>query len=642
MSKKVRIRYVCGDCGDDFAQWFGRCPSCKEWNTLKEFRPAAVDEAPVRAGSGSLLGAKSGPRPSGFFASAAGPTGGGLLGKEPKERPLRLPGGPNGDPQAEPAPALRDERAARDPDATMEAPRVEPPRLPKDPPSAGPSPSSDEAFRRPSPVDTEGTAPSPSASPDFAPPAPARAHTAPTRSASTPAAPTRSATPVSAPRSPAPPAPASPASAPRFPETPSPQVVPDSIDPRTLPTLLRLEDVPLNAVPRLETGIHELDRILGGGLVPGAVVLVGGDPGIGKSTLLLQAAGRLVAKGVSALYVTGEESAGQIRLRAERLRDVPPGLLVHTETNLEEVGQAVEEIRPRVLVVDSIQTAFLPGVASAPGSVTQVRESALALIDLAKRRGISVLLVGHVTKEGAIAGPKTLEHMVDAVVYMEGERYQHYRILRSVKNRFGGVDELGVFEMGPNGLVEVANPSQVFLSEHTAGAVGSVVATSIEGTRALLLEVQALVVHSQYANPQRVSTGYDRRRLELLLAVLDKRTQLDLARRDVFVNIAGGLRVVEPGVDLGVLLAVASSATDAPPHTDLVAVGEVGLGGEIRRISHPERRVQEIGRLGYRRALLPWSNAKDLGSRRDGVELLGARSVAEALSLGLNSNAPLG
>ncbi|MCA9757679.1 MAG: DNA repair protein RadA [Candidatus Eisenbacteria bacterium] len=595
MSKKARTRYVCGDCGDDFAQWFGRCPTCKEWNTLKEFRPPAEADTPVRAGSGSLLGAKSGPRPSGFFASAAGPAQAGLLGKVPKERPLKIPGGARDGRTATsssrtPNASTRD----ADPDATMEAVRVDPSLDRETRPNGG---------RVPPEIPSTPTPPVRAAQPEAA-----------TSTASVPASP---------------------------PPSPSP-VVPDSVDPRTLPTLLRLEDVPLNAVPRLETGIHELDRILGGGLVPGAVVLIGGDPGIGKSTLLLQAAGRLVARGVSALYVTGEESAGQIRLRAERLREVPPGLLVHTETNLEEVAQAVEEIRPRVLVVDSIQTAFLPGVASAPGSVTQVRESALALIDLAKRRGISVLLVGHVTKEGAIAGPKTLEHMVDAVVYMEGERYQHYRILRSVKNRFGGVDELGVFEMGPNGLVEVANPSQVFLSEHTAGAVGSVVATSIEGTRALLLEVQALVVHSQYANPQRVSTGYDRRRLELLLAVLDKRTQLDLARRDVFVNIAGGLRVVEPGVDLGVLLAVASSATDAPPHTDLVAVGEVGLGGEIRRISHPERRVQEIARLGYRKALLPWSNAKDLGSRRDGVELLGAQSVAEALSLGLNANAPLG
>ena len=547
MSRKTKVRFLCTDCGEDFPQWFGRCPSCKEWNTLKEFHPPSEAESP-RAGSGSLLAARKSPKPSGFFVSAAAPTQGGLL--------------------------ARGEAKAAPPPESAFAPKAPTPPRESDP---------------------EATQP---------PPTPAR--------------------------------PAQPSAPPSAPSPPTGEL------PGRLPTLLRLEDVPLAPAPRLSTGIHEFDRILGGGLVAGSVVLIGGDPGIGKSTLLLQAAGKLQAGGATTLYVTGEESAGQIRLRAERLPGIPPSLLIHTETNIEEVAQAVEEIGPRVLIVDSIQTAYLPGVASAPGSVTQVRESALALIELAKRRGVCVLLVGHVTKDGAIAGPKTLEHMVDAVVYMEGERYQYYRILRSVKNRFGGIDELGVFQMGPEGLVEVANPSQVFLSEHTAGAVGSVVATSVEGTRALLLEVQALVVQSQYANPQRVSTGYDRRRLEILLAVLDKRTQLDLARRDVFVNIAGGLRVVEPGVDLGVLLAVASSATDTPPHADLVAIGEVGLGGEIRRIAHPERRIQEMARLGYKRALLPWANVRDLGPREDGVELLGARSVAEALDLGLNSSAPVG
>lgn len=378
-----------------------------------------------------------------------------------------------------------------------------------------------------------------------------------------------------------------------------------------------------------------MDRILGGGLVPGSVVLIGGDPGIGKSTLLLQAASRLVTGGARVLYVSGEESASQVRIRSQRLQDASPDLLLHTETNLERVIDVVEELRPHVLVVDSIQTAYLPAVGSAPGSVSQVRESALALIEAAKSLDMAVLLVGHVTKEGTIAGPKTLEHMVDAVLHMEGERYQHYRILRSIKNRFGSVDELGVFEMVESGLREVANPSQIFLSEHTAGAVGSVVSASLEGTRSLLMEVQALAGDAKYGTPQRLATGYDRRRLEILLAVLDKRTSQELSKKDVFVNIAGGLRVVEPGVDLGVLLAVASSLTERPPHPDQVAVGEVGLGGEIRRISHPERRIAEMARLGYKRALLPLANVRDLGEEREGVRLQGASTVYDALALGL-------
>jgi DNA repair protein RadA/Sms len=403
--------------------------------------------------------------------------------------------------------------------------------------------------------------------------------------------------------------------------------------------LVRLDEVPLDRVPRVVTGIGELDRILGGGLVPGSVVLLGGDPGIGKSTLLLQAAGSLVRKGARALYVSGEESAAQIRLRAERLEGLGPELLLHTETDLELVAAAVERIDPQVLVVDSIQTAFLPAVASAPGSVAQVRESALALIQLAKRREMAVLLVGHVTKEGTLAGPKTLEHMVDTVLYMEGERYQHYRILRSAKNRFGSVNEIGVFEMVDRGLREVPNPSQIFLSEHTAGAVGSVVSASLEGTRALLMEIQSLVNPTRYGLPQRLSTGYEGRRLEILLAVLAKRGGLDTSQHDVFVNVAGGLRVIEPGVDLGVLLAVASSRKERPPHPDMVALGEIGLGGEVRRVSHPERRIAEAARLGYGWVLLPEANTRDLGSRRDGLRLVGVGTVVEALHEGLQPGA---
>lgn len=428
---------------------------------------------------------------------------------------------------------------------------------------------------------------------------------------------------------------------------------------------LRLATIPVAEAPRLQTGVQEFDRILGGGLVPGSVVLVGGDPGIGKSTLLLQVAASLVARECSVLYASGEESASQIRLRAERLGSgsgagggasaasgggsrsgsMAAGaaalgeILFLAESDVEAVARAVERHAPQVLVVDSIQTAYLSDLPAAPGSVAQVRESALALLRLAKDRGLAVVLVGHVTKEGAIAGPKTLEHMVDAVLYMEGERYQHYRILRGAKNRFGSVDEIGVFEMADDGLREVANPSQVFLSERTAGAVGSVVVSSLEGTRALLMEVQALVHDSRYGMPQRVATGYDGRRLELLLAVLAKRGGLDTSKHDVFVNVAGGLKIVEPASDLGVLLAVASARRDAPPHPDLVVIGEVGLAGEVRRVSHPERRIMEAARLGYERLLLPEANARELGATRDGVRLLGVSTVAEALYEGLQRKA---
>ncbi len=396
----------------------------------------------------------------------------------------------------------------------------------------------------------------------------------------------------------------------------------------------RLSEIPLSPTPRLETGIGELDRVLGGGIVPGSVILIGGDPGIGKSTLLLQAAGALVAAGAPALYVSGEESARQARLRAERLIGVPGEMRLLAEQDLETIAVTIEALAPTVVVIDSIQSVFLPSVPSAPGSLPQVRESALFLMRMAKEREMAVCLVGHVTKEGTLAGPRTLEHMVDTVLYMEGERYQAYRILRSAKNRFGSVHEIGVFDMRDDGLREVPNPSQVFLSERTAGAVGSVVVASLEGSRSLLMEVQALVHESRWTTPQRVAIGYDARRLAVLLAVLAKRGGVDTGRHDVFVNVAGGLRVEEPGVDLGVLLAVASSTLDAPPHPDMVVIGEVGLGGEVRRVSHPERRISEAARLGYARVLLPEANRAD--SERPGAPRLeAARSVAEALEAGL-------
>ncbi|MBD3161373.1 MAG: DNA repair protein RadA, partial [Candidatus Latescibacteria bacterium] len=396
----------------------------------------------------------------------------------------------------------------------------------------------------------------------------------------------------------------------------------------------RLAEIPIDAARRFETGIGELDRTLGGGIVPGSLILLGGDPGIGKSTLLMQAAGSIRARGVETLYVSGEESARQVRLRAERLEGVSPELRILAEPDLDRVAAAVEATSPAVLVVDSIQSAYLPSIPAAPGSLLQVRESALSLMQLGKSREMAVLVVGHVTKEGTLAGPRTLEHMVDTVLYMEGERYQHYRILRSVKNRFGSVHEIGVFDMRDDGLREVPNPSQVFLSERTAGAVGSVVVASLEGSRALLMEVQALCHPSQWAAPQRVAIGYDARRLAVLLAVLAKRGGVETGKHDVFVNVAGGLRVEEPGVDLGILLAVASSVREAAPPPDMVVLGEVGLGGEVRRVTHPERRIGEAQRLGYEQVLLPEANRDDLGATAR-PKIVGVRTVAEALGIGL-------
>ncbi len=396
----------------------------------------------------------------------------------------------------------------------------------------------------------------------------------------------------------------------------------------------RLDEIPTDASPRIVTGIGEFDRTLGGGIVAGSVILIGGDPGIGKSTLLLQVAGAVVARGIQTLYVSGEESARQTCLRAVRLTGVPGDLHLLAEPDLERVAASVEMLSPSVLVIDSIQSCYLPSVASAPGSLLQVRESALYLMQMAKQRDMAVLLVGHVTKEGTLAGPRTLEHMVDTVLYLEGERYHHYRIMRGAKNRFGSVLEIGVFDMRDNGLREVPNPSQVFLSERTAGAVGSVVVASLEGSRALLMEVQALCHPSQWSSPQRVSIGYDARRLAVLLAVLAKRGGIETGKHDVFVNVAGGLRVEEPGVDLGILLAVASSMRESPPPPDQIVLGEVGLGGEVRRVAHPERRITEASRLGYAQVLLPEANRADLEESRS-PRLRGVRTIADALGAGL-------
>ena len=392
-----------------------------------------------------------------------------------------------------------------------------------------------------------------------------------------------------------------------------------------------LREVTLENVGRLRTGIGELDRVLGGGVVPGSLVLIGGEPGIGKSTLLLQAARALAEAAPPVLYVSAEESAAQVRLRAERLGSDAAGLLVDAENDLGAVEAQLDEVKPRALVVDSIQTVFLPGLESAPGSVAQVRECGARLMTLAKGRSLATFLVGHVTKDGAIAGPRTLEHLVDTVLYFEGEQHHAYRVLRAVKNRFGSTNELGVFQMGERGLEEVANPSGFFLAERPKGAPGSVVVASLDGTRPLLLELQALVAPASFGTPRRTVLGADYNRVCLLLAVLEKRAGVPVASQDVFVNVAGGGRIVEPAADLGIVIAAASSYMDRPVRGEVLVLGEVGLTGEVRAVNGLEARLREAAQLGFREAVVPASNLGD--GVKFPLEVHGVATVDEALGL---------
>lgn len=391
-----------------------------------------------------------------------------------------------------------------------------------------------------------------------------------------------------------------------------------------------LADVPSAPEPRMRTGIPELDRVLGGGIVPGSVVLVGGDPGIGKSTLMMQLASAL--HDVTTLYITGEESASQIRLRADRLTTPVPGqILILAETALDIIAGVLDETTAHLVIVDSVQTMFHPSLESTPGSVSQVREATSLFLRFAKSRNIPVFLIGHVTKDGAIAGPKVVEHMVDAVIQFEGERHYAYRILRAMKNRFGSTNEIGIFEMHDGGLREVHNPSEVFLAERRVDAPGSAVVASMEGTRPLLVEVQALVAPTSYGVPQRTATGFDGKRLQMLLAVLEKRIGLRLGQYDVFVNVAGGVRVDEPAADLGMAMAVVSSLRDAPLRADAVVVGEVGLGGEIRAVHQMEKRLIEVEKLGFRRLVLPRTHAPGQRSAR-GLTIVEVESLDEAIA----------
>ncbi|MBX2991149.1 MAG: DNA repair protein RadA [Bacteroidetes bacterium] len=381
--------------------------------------------------------------------------------------------------------------------------------------------------------------------------------------------------------------------------------------------------------PRLSTGIPEFDRVLGGGIVAGSVVLIGGDPGIGKSTLMMQMGGALTNAVV--LYITGEESVNQIKLRSERLEKKPSkNLLLLAETSLHVIDALLEKEQPDLIIVDSIQTMYRPELESAPGTVSQVREATALFMRYAKSKGTPVFLVGHVTKDGVIAGPKVVEHMVDTVLQFEGEQHYAYRILRAIKNRFGSTNEIGIFEMHNNGLREVTNPSEVFLSQRKSGTSGSAVVASMEGTRPLLLEVQALVAPTSYGVPQRSATGFDSKRLQMLLAVLEKRVGLHVGQYDVFVNVAGGVKAVEPAIDLGMALSIVSSLRDIPVEPQTVAIGEIGLGGEIRTISQIEKRIAEAKKLGFRRILIPKNNLKGTGPNGE-MRLIEVDTVDEAM-----------
>jgi len=383
---------------------------------------------------------------------------------------------------------------------------------------------------------------------------------------------------------------------------------------------------------RLTIGMGEFDRVLGGGIVLGSLILVGGDPGIGKSTLLLQAMNQLAASGAKVLYVSGEESLQQTRMRANRLGVASAQLFVVSETSLERILQNIQSLRPSTVVVDSIQTIYSSDLPSTPGSIGQVREASSRLLYLAKHLGIPIFLIGHVTKEGFIAGPKVLEHMVDTVLYIEGDANQAFRILRAVKNRFGPTNEIGVFEMKDSGLVEVANPSEYFLSERVQHASGSVVMPCIEGSRPILIELQALVVPTHFGAPRRTAQGVDGSRISLMAAVMEKRLGLPLLSHDIFVNIAGGMKVEEPGVDLGIIASIASSFRDKLIDPETVVFGEVGLGGEVRGISQPEVRVKESSRLGFKRCLLPKQNQDKMKGIK-GIELIGVRTIQEATKI---------
>ncbi|HLO03684.1 MAG TPA: DNA repair protein RadA [Symbiobacteriaceae bacterium] len=396
-----------------------------------------------------------------------------------------------------------------------------------------------------------------------------------------------------------------------------------------------ISEVQVADAPRFASGSGEMDRVLGGGIVPGSLVLVGGDPGIGKSTILLQLASQVAVGQGAVLYVSGEESARQLKLRADRLGVGGERLYVLAETNLDLIEEHARQLRPALLIVDSIQTVYRPEIQSAPGSVSQVRECSAQLLRLAKGEGVPTFLVGHVTKEGALAGPRVLEHIVDTVLYFEGDRHAQFRVLRAVKNRFGSTNEMGLFEMRESGLVDVPDASALFLAERPVDVAGSIVVPTVEGTRPVLVEVQALVSSTIFGTPRRTADGIDLKRVQLVLAVLEKRVGLLLGNHDAYVKVAGGIAVDEPAVDLGLAIALASSFRDVRADPTAVAFGEVGLAGEVRAVSNVEQRVREAEKMGFKRAILPQANLRGISFKTD-LQVVGVETVMEALGSALD------
>ena len=394
--------------------------------------------------------------------------------------------------------------------------------------------------------------------------------------------------------------------------------------------LSKLSEITLQDEERMSTHMKELDRVLGGGIVPGSLILVGGDPGIGKSTLLLQVCRHMAADSRKILYISGEESLKQIKIRANRIGEFSDTLFLLCETNLGVIEEAIRRLEPDVTIIDSIQTMYQDSVSSAPGSVSQVREATNVFLQLAKGMGTSIFIVGHVTKEGTVAGPRVLEHMVDTVLYFEGDRHASYRILRGVKNRFGSTDEIGVFEMQEDGLVEVANPSEFMLDGKPEGASGSIVSCSMEGTRPILIEIQALVCRTNFGFPRRQAIGTDFNRVNLLMAVLEKRVGLQMSDCDAYVNLAGGMRISEPAIDLGIAMAIASSFKNRPIDDKVAAFGEIGLSGEVRGISMIEQRIQEAAKMGFTTCIIPGVCVKQV-KNKENVKILGVSSVQDAI-----------
>ena len=393
-----------------------------------------------------------------------------------------------------------------------------------------------------------------------------------------------------------------------------------------------LNDISLHQEKRFLTGVGEFDRVVGGGLVPASVTLIGGDPGIGKSTIVLQASCALARAGLKVLYISGEESIKQAKMRADRIaQSANDNFFIVNDIDVQSIINHIDELKPQVVIIDSIQVVFLSEVSSAPGSVSQVRESAAVLTQVAKRKGIVLLMIGHVTKEGMIAGPRVLEHMVDTVLYFEGERYSSYRVLRATKNRFGSTNEIGVFEMSANGLQEVLNPSQIFLSERPVDTCGSVVVPILEGTRPFLVEIQGLVARSAFGMVRQKAQGFDQNRLALLAAVLEKRLGLNLVDKDIFLNVVGGVKIIDPAADLAVSLAVASALLDKPIPSDTVILGEVGLAAEVRSVSQLTSRINEAEKLGFTRCVLPRNNIKNKTETPKRIQLIAVATLKEAL-----------